>query len=900
MTIQIEPRYLKICTLNLNGLKNKRLELIDFTEKENIDVLLLQETWLKGEKFSIPNFIVFRNDRTGRIRGGTMILIKKNLISFEVSGPHECNHIESTFVKVKCANGYMRFGSVYCSPSPTYSFNGNCFQSIFDVDTPTIIGGDLNAVNQKWGCRRTNPRGRGLYDYANALDFNILAPDDHTHIQLGQSLPELLDIFLVRNTPRLSHPEVRYDLSSDHLPVLLEMGNIADRNASFLSVTKVNWPDFVRLMKNTDILVPDKNSAEIDNAIVSLTNSINETVALVSNTSTKKFSKYGNLGPQLKNKITRKNRLKNLAYRTGDPLIKQMVNNLTQQIKTDLMTLQSSRWDEKVEKLSIADNSIFKMTRALTKGKRTAFPAIRDPDTNLIVEKQELKIEVVSRNFKKQFEENPVINIAKNQRINRTIQIFRSIEPNRDTANIQLTNNDEIKNIIKSLKTHKAPGLDVIKNIALKNLPDNIISSIRNITNSILISGYFPEQWKKAKIILIPKTVKNRMEISNYRPISLLSCLGKIVEKIIQGRIDNFTTTNNVLPDEQFGFRKEHCTVRQTTRLYTDITKNFNKRASTGAVFFDISKAFDRVWHNGLILKLIRLGMNDYLIRLVSNFLHDRSFVIFADGYLSKPQSILAGVPQGSPLAPTLYNLYTHDFPKFNLCKSYIFADDTAITASSRSPRIIVSRLTRYISLIEQWLSDWQIKVNPDKTVAIFFTKSKSRHPVTKVKVAGQIINWAENIKYLGLTFNRTLNWANNTDLIILRANKSLGAIYPLINYRSKLDVKTKINLYKSIIRPVLTYGAATWCLSLLKKHNKLQIFQNKILRIILKSPRYVPIRLIHREAEMPTLVEFLKKIITDYYKRADLSRNHHILDSHVRADINKTYKYPRDWLSII
>lgn len=255
------------------------------------------------------------------------------------------------------------------------------------------------------------------------------------------------------------------------------------------------------------------------------------------------------------------------------------------------------------------DNSVFKMTRALTKGGKTRIPAILDPISWDSIADPTAKLETFANNFEKQFANNLSINTAKTAGITRSIQIYRTIAPNFN--NTQLTNIDEVKNILTNLNPRKAAGLDSIKNAVLKNLPEKSVISLVNIANAMLSSGYFPQAWKKAKIILIKKPNLNNSHISSYRPISLLSSLGKATERLILYRINNFLSVNNVQPAEQFGFRAEHCTIRQTTRLTSEILKGFNERSHTGAIFFDISKAFDRVWHDGLVIKMIRLGMND-------------------------------------------------------------------------------------------------------------------------------------------------------------------------------------------------------------------------------------------------------------------------------------------------
>ncbi|CAH2210540.1 jg4829, partial [Pararge aegeria aegeria] len=209
---------------------------------------------------------------------------------------------------------------------------------------------------------------------------------------------------------------------------------------------------------------------------------------------------------------------------------------------------------------------------------------------------------------------------------------------------------DEVHTIIKGFHSKKAPGPD-------------------GITNKTVIG--------------IHKSGKPRDLPSSYRPISLLNTLAKVYERVILHRLKAVVEEKNLLNDEQFGFRAKHSCVHQAHRLTEEIVTNFNRYrhlAPTGAVFFDIVKAFDRVWHAGLLYKLHYLGVPARLVRFLRAFLTDRIFRYRIDGTLSSPRPIRAGVPHGSLLSPLFYALFTSDIPRDlpATVKLAQFADDTA------------------------------------------------------------------------------------------------------------------------------------------------------------------------------------------------------------------------------
>ncbi|GFW86247.1 RNA-directed DNA polymerase from mobile element jockey [Trichonephila clavipes] len=186
---------------------------------------------------------------------------------------------------------------------------------------------------------------------------------------------------------------------------------------------------------------------------------------------------------------------------------------------------------------------------------------------------------------------------------------------------------------------------------------------------------------------MIPKPGKDQKFPLNFRPISLISSIGKIYEKILLKRIEKYSLDNSIIPDIQHGFRKETSTCHQLLRATNIIISGFNNHATTGGIFLDVEKAFDRLWHNGLIFKMINLNYPPYLIHTISDYLHNRTFQVKIQATISKIGHIQAGSPQGSLLSPILYNIYTYDFPTSPLVDICLFADDAAILSQQDTPQ---------------------------------------------------------------------------------------------------------------------------------------------------------------------------------------------------------------------
>jgi hypothetical protein len=211
--------------------------------------------------------------------------------------------------------------------------------------------------------------------------------------------------------------------------------------------------------------------------------------------------------------------------------------------------------------------------------------------------------------------------------------------------------------------------------------------------------GYFPQRWKPARILLIPKSGKNRRYVTNYRPIALLATLGKLLERLVLPSIESHIQNRDKRPPEQYGFRYRHSTTHQLVRMVEFITTGFNRKWCAAAAFFDVQKAFDRVWHQGLLLKMKRSGFPLWQRRLIESYLTGRTFTVIWGRAISTARAIRAGVPHGSVLGPVLFNIFTADIPRDFGWNTIItlFADDAAVVARSRRPHKAASYLQRTV-----------------------------------------------------------------------------------------------------------------------------------------------------------------------------------------------------------
>jgi hypothetical protein len=232
------------------------------------------------------------------------------------------------------------------------------------------------------------------------------------------------------------------------------------------------------------------------------------------------------------------------------------------------------------------------------------------------------------------------------------------------------------------------------------------------IFNAALLAQYFPPVRKHARVISILKPGKDPSLPSSYRPISLLDTIGKLFVMILLGRILSEVSGRGLLRDEQFGFRPKHITTLQLGRLFERVTRNFGEKRLTGAIFLDVAKAFDNVSVDGLLFKFSAQNFPSYLVRIISSSLHNRTFEAAFLTATSTRRHMRAGVAQGGLVSPVLFNLYVDMPVPSRHVELALYADDTAIIATSRKSALLIRYLETYLSDLERWLREWRIAIN--------------------------------------------------------------------------------------------------------------------------------------------------------------------------------------------
>ena len=336
---------------------------------------------------------------------------------------------------------------------------------------------------------------------------------------------------------------------------------------------------------------------------------------------------------------------------------------------------------------------------------------------------------------------------------------------------------------------------------------DSITLSLKIIFDNILLKGIFPDLWKLANVVPVHKK-DDKSILKNYRPISLLPICAKIFEKLVFKHLYNYLISNDLITKKQSGFRPGDSTTNQLMDFVHDIYKSFDHRKSlkVRAVFLDISKAFDKVWHEGLLFKLKQNGIDGLLLNVLSSYLSNRKQRVVLNGSNSPWETTESGVPQGSVLGPLLFLIYINDLERGLKSNVKFFADDTMLYSIVNDEQNSAAELNYDLSLIEDWAFQWKMAFNPDPTkqaVELIFSQKKTKPCHPPLSFNGAQVQLTDNHKHLGLSLDSKLTFENHINEKIDIARKGIG----IINYLSNFSpIKTLDQIYKMFVRPHLDY----------------------------------------------------------------------------------------------
>jgi hypothetical protein len=453
------------------------------------------------------------------------------------------------------------------------------------------------------------------------------------------------------------------------------------------------------------------------------------------------------------------------------------------------------------------------------------------------------------------------------------------------SMSLYLTDPLEVASIINGLKNNTSPGVDEVSANILKECRYILSEPVAHLVNCSFESGIFPKLFKKAVVCPVYKS-GNKSLPTNYRPISLLSSISKLIEKIANKRLMTYLESHKFLSDTQYGFRSNRSSDDAVLRLVNAITNYVDRNKKCIGVFLDLQKAFDTVSIPILLTRLDNIGVRGNALMWFQDYLSDRSQCVRVDNHYSCFNSITYGIPQGSTLGPTLFLAYINALGELKVPGASIqmFADDTVVLFHEDSWENVFKLAETGLCTITAWLEDSLLSLNADKTKFLCFSKTAAGFPgdmklqlhsfpcnrngyLSFDSCACSELEGTSSVRYLGVMVDDKLKWADQISAVSKRLRK---LIYVFRDLRIISDSKLLIQIYKALAECVLTYCICSWGGGAKSHMIEVERAQRAVLKVLLYLPYTHPTRLVYETADVLTVRKlFIQQCIRRYHKNA-------------------------------
>jgi hypothetical protein len=900
---------------NCNKIENKIEELFYTLDNEDIDIIALNETKLeKNYEASILNhpnynYVVKSRNKYG---GGVSFIIKKN-IKYEVIEDLNKFEVEAICVKLIIKNKEV-YVITYYNPPNGKDIDKTVFEFIEKNYKNYIICGDFNSKHVDFGCKVTNKNGSILNEIINSSNAVILnKKDEFTYYRERSGYKEILDLVICSSSlySCINGCYVDYDLElqSDHIPVKLNFKNLTAVESEELcddkhiNYAKANWKLFKEELDLIDTreIMKNKNANEINNFFVESINRVSEKTLPYKTNNLKnniRLPKYIidliNTRRKMKKKLT-----KNQFFNNKEMWSQFYIINKT--IREEIKAVKNQQWASFIDKIGknpLSSKAVWRKIQIIkNNGNKKAdnYPILIHDNKKYDTDetKANLFAELLGETFKDN--EKDKYDDKFKRETNKNVEDYvNNSEYGEEIKSINIKN---LNTLIKNLKSKLSCGVDKVSNIMLKNLSEKFKLLLIHLCKTTVTSLVIPELWKKVIVRMIPKKNDGKKDPKNYRPISITSCIARLCERFILIEINDHLKKHKLIIKQQSGFRSYRQTKDNIFAICQRNLEAFNSKKKNCVIFFDISKAFDKIWQNGLLFKMKSLKFKDSIIKWLYHFLKGRSFTIKINKNNSNYHDIETGVPQGGVLSPILFSIFINDIIdgrtvfKKNEVHSNMFADDLASSCASNKSSLIEQTMNIFLNKLENWLYKWRLDMNPKKCQYIVFGKGLNRNPINlKLKLFNELIPKANSIKFLGVTLDYQMSFNDCVNEIITKCNGRLNILKILANKSWCLSSDTLKCVYFSLIRSIIEYNSIIFPLISETNKKKLRAIQYKALIIAFRKPfktRNNELLLLSKATNLDDRIEFLNK---RYFENCLKHENELI------TDIIKNYK---NWYTI-
>lgn len=878
---------LMVVQWNAQGLNSKISEVKNFIYEKQPHIVAICETWLNKEiDYVFKNYHrPFRKDRPNRQRGGIAFLVRRDLqtVEFELHN-YQNGKLEYLATSVAFSNGWHPIVMFY---NPCLNVTTNEFVHYFDqLPSKSLVLGDFNARHPFWEPNianvTINTSGRSLYNALFDTELALLTP-------LG--LPTRFDPYncklstldLSMGSGFFSRPtsvELGPHLGGDHLPIIIKYNSAPNIESigrrSFWNFKKGTWKDYADVvtgkLQSANVSESDIHTAN-EQICTSLVEAGKEVFQLKKGALNNKIPKpWWNEECSLFTARRRKalrywkkhpGRANQLAFRKAEAEARKIHK-----------ASKKKSWRDYVSTLSFSStcSKTWKFFKKMVgQDKPFTFP-LKDAGTLLTTSLA--KSEILADHYYSILGSAPLL---QEHRLYSSVIDRCLSEGAMDDDSINLNfSGEELDRAVNILKLGKCPGPDYVTNEMIKVLTDPQKQLVLDMFNKSWVEGHLPNSWKEADILPIPKPGKDLTIAASYRPISLLSCMGKLMEKMVNTRLQWWLESSYLLPSSQCGFRPGRCTIDCLVQLEHIIQLGYRSKKYTLVVFFDIDKAFDAAPHISILYKLCMLGLGGNILAWVNDFLQNRTFSVCVGDARSSQRNVRSGVPQGAVLSPTLFSILMYDVPNHESCTNLIYADDVSLVVSAGDLCEAQTLLQASVERFTAWASLWGLSVNGSKSRLMCFTWNKIR-VIPNIMCDGSAIPYVGQHTFLGLRFDGpNLTWKEHIKYLKKASMKRIDIMKRVSGTSWGSDRETQIRFYLSFIRSKLDYGYVVYGSASQSQLKTLEVIQNAALRIALGAFRSSPIVSLQCESDIFPLDVWCQALLVRWLRRVQgLSLDH-------------------------
>ena len=822
--------------LNINSLWGHidQLRLFLDSTAESIDILAINETKLDStvsdKKIELPGFEVVRRDRV--LGGGGVCIYLRTNINFR-RRPDLCpDELECLTVEIikPHSKGFL-VSTWYRPESPVALFNvfENMIGQIDSEGLELYLLGDLNCE------MRPHIIDHNRKHIVNVMDIYGLHQLINEPTRITATSESLIDLCLTNCSEKITHSGVLHLGISDHSLVFMTRKSKMERSRVHKAIQFRSLKNFCKADFLADL-------AEIDwKAITGPADDPNKSwqnwksclMSVIDKHAPIRHKRIrGKKCPWISHEVLQKMRvrdfLKSSHAQTKDPAIWLQYKKARNTANSALKAAKRKYFSENLETSAKNQRKTWKLLNELLSKQPSKSAVAEIKLVDKVLGAAPDIAEALNTHFT-----NVGANLARGIPSTSVDPLSYLIDTESSFSFQKITAND-VANLISKLDTKKATGLDNIPGKFLKMAGDIVAPSLSAIFNQSMSTGIFPFDWKKARVTPIFKN-GNKTDPNNYRPISVISLVAKIFEKLIHDQIYEYLNKNNLLANCQSGFRPQHSTLTAMLEASNSWCINIDQGLLNGVIFIDLKKAFDTLDHEILIRKLSMYGFDRNSVRWFESYLSSRTQVCNVNGYLSNAREIKLGVPQGSLLGPLLFLLYINDLPNA-LCEGQprMYADDTSISFTAPHKSGLQSVINEDLKNVNVWLKANKLSLNVAKTEFMVIGSRQrlmvNSDAVIHIHIEDKEIKQVETSKSLGLTIDETLGWSKHVMNISKKISAAIGALKRI---RSFIDQKSANTIYKALIEPHFSYCAAVFDGLSEGLSDKLQKLQNRAARIV-------------------------------------------------------------------